>query len=122
MEARQALREGAREIDMVINVGLLKEGDYEAVRQDISRVADACREVGGCLQGHHRGRSADRRRKGHRLQTGKRSQGRLCEDLYRIRRRGCHRVRRRADAGDCRTVDGSQGLGRHQDPPTMQSR
>jgi deoxyribose-phosphate aldolase len=46
MEARRALREGAREIDMVINVGLLKEGDYEAVRQDISRVADACREVG----------------------------------------------------------------------------
>lgn len=46
MEARRALREGAREIDMVINVGLLKEGDYEAVRKDIARVADACREVG----------------------------------------------------------------------------
>lgn len=46
MESRRALREGAREIDMVINVGLLKEGDYDAVRQDISRVVDACREVG----------------------------------------------------------------------------
>lgn len=46
MEARRALREGAREIDMVINVGLLKEGDYEGVRQDIARVVDACREVG----------------------------------------------------------------------------
>jgi len=46
MEARRALREGAREIDMVINVGLLKQGDYEAVQQDIARVADCCREVG----------------------------------------------------------------------------
>jgi deoxyribose-phosphate aldolase len=46
MEARRALRDGAREIDMVINVGLLKEGDFAAVQQDIARVADACREVG----------------------------------------------------------------------------
>ena len=46
MEARRALRDGAREIDMVINVGLLKEGDYQAVQQDIARVADTCREVG----------------------------------------------------------------------------
>ena len=46
METRRALREGAREIDMVINVGLLKEGDHESVRQDIARVADSCREVG----------------------------------------------------------------------------
>ncbi len=46
MEARRALREGAREIDMVVNVGLLKEGDYEAVGKDIARVADTCREVG----------------------------------------------------------------------------
>ena len=46
LETRRALREGAREIDMVINIGALKGGDYEVVRQDISRVADACREVG----------------------------------------------------------------------------
>jgi deoxyribose-phosphate aldolase len=46
MEARRALREGAREIDMVINIGLLKERQYDQVRQDIARVADACREVG----------------------------------------------------------------------------
>ncbi len=46
LEARRALREGAREIDMVINVGRLKEGDYDFVQQDIARVVDACREVG----------------------------------------------------------------------------
>lgn len=46
LEARRALREGAREIDMVLNIGALKGGDHDAVRRDIARVADACREVG----------------------------------------------------------------------------
>lgn len=46
MEARRALREGAREIDMVINIGALKGGDHELVRRDIAGVSDACREVG----------------------------------------------------------------------------
>jgi deoxyribose-phosphate aldolase len=46
MEARRAIRDGAREIDMVINVGALKSGDYELVSRDIAGVADACREAG----------------------------------------------------------------------------
>lgn len=46
MEARRALRDGAREIDMVINIGRLREGDYDFVQRDIARVVDACREVG----------------------------------------------------------------------------
>ena len=46
MEARQAIRDGAREIDMVINVGALKSGDYDLVARDISGVADASREAG----------------------------------------------------------------------------
>ncbi len=46
MEARRAIRDGAREIDMVINVGALKTRDYELVERDIARVVDACREVG----------------------------------------------------------------------------
>ncbi len=45
-EARRALREGAREIDMVLNVGALKSGDHELVRRDIAGVSEACREVG----------------------------------------------------------------------------
>ena len=45
-ETRQALRDGAREIDMVLNIGALKSGDYELVEQDIRGVVDACREVG----------------------------------------------------------------------------
>jgi deoxyribose-phosphate aldolase len=47
MEARRALRDGAREVDMVLNVGALKTGDYDLVRDDIAKVAEAAHEVGG---------------------------------------------------------------------------
>jgi deoxyribose-phosphate aldolase len=46
MEARRAIRDGAREIDMVINIGALKGGDRDLVQRDIAGVSDACREVG----------------------------------------------------------------------------
>lgn len=45
-ETRRAVRDGAREIDMVINIGALKSGDYDLVRSDIARVSDACHEAG----------------------------------------------------------------------------
>jgi len=45
-EARRALRDGAREVDMVINIGALKSGDVALVREDISKVVDAAHEVG----------------------------------------------------------------------------
>lgn len=46
MEARRAIRDGAREIDMVLNVGALKSGDHDLVRRDIAGVAEACHEAG----------------------------------------------------------------------------
>jgi deoxyribose-phosphate aldolase len=45
-ETRKALRDGAREVDMVINVGALKSGENEIVLKDIERVVDAAHEVG----------------------------------------------------------------------------
>jgi deoxyribose-phosphate aldolase len=45
-EARRAIRDGAREIDMVLNVGALKSGDLELVERDVAGVSDACHEVG----------------------------------------------------------------------------
>lgn len=39
-EAWRALENGAREIDMVINLSALKSGDYETVRKDIEMVVD----------------------------------------------------------------------------------
>jgi len=50
MEARRAIRDGARELDMVINVGALKSGDIDLVRTDITKVAEACREAGAALK------------------------------------------------------------------------
>ena len=44
LEARRAIRDGAREIDMVINVGAIKSGDDELVYRDIRAVTDACME------------------------------------------------------------------------------
>jgi|NGEPerStandDraft_6_1074524.scaffolds.fasta_scaffold01170_7 deoxyribose-phosphate aldolase len=44
LEARRALREGAREIDMVVNIGALKGGDDDLVRRDIRGVVEACKE------------------------------------------------------------------------------
>jgi deoxyribose-phosphate aldolase len=46
-ETENALRHGAQEIDMVINVGALRSGDTEAVRKDVAGVVEAA----------HRGRA-----------------------------------------------------------------
>jgi deoxyribose-phosphate aldolase len=44
LDARAAIRQGAEEIDMVINVGALKSGDEALVLLDIRSVVEACRE------------------------------------------------------------------------------
>ena len=42
MEAAQAVKNGADEIDMVINIGWVKEGRYDDVLKEIDAVKDAC--------------------------------------------------------------------------------
>ncbi|EGV05726.1 deoxyribose-phosphate aldolase [Haemophilus pittmaniae HK 85] len=44
-ETRASIEAGAREIDMVINVGLAKAGDWDAVKADIQAVLEACQGV-----------------------------------------------------------------------------
>lgn len=44
-EAQESIRAGAREIDMVLNVGALKAHDYALVHQDIAAVVEASRPV-----------------------------------------------------------------------------
>lgn len=48
-EARHALNEGAREIDMVANIGALRAGDGRTVRADIEAVARVVHAVPGAL-------------------------------------------------------------------------
>ena len=45
-ETRRAIFDGAREIDMVINVGALKSGDLRTVERDIEAVVAPCRDCG----------------------------------------------------------------------------
>lgn len=46
-EAEDAIENGARELDMVINIGALKSGDFEAVREDLASVVRVARALGG---------------------------------------------------------------------------
>ena len=43
LEAVKAVEDGAKELDMVINLGALKSGDYNLVKQDIAAVVDVKR-------------------------------------------------------------------------------
>ena len=42
-EAAESIREGATEVDMVVNVGRIKSGDWDYVEKDIAAVVDAAR-------------------------------------------------------------------------------
>lgn len=42
-EAKDAIANGATEVDMVINVGLIKSGDFEGVKRDVEGVVEACK-------------------------------------------------------------------------------
>lgn len=44
-EADQAIRDGATEVDMVMNVGMLKSGRYDVVENDIAGVVNAARRA-----------------------------------------------------------------------------
>ncbi|MBQ7464197.1 MAG: deoxyribose-phosphate aldolase [Lachnospiraceae bacterium] len=41
-ETKDALKNGADEIDMVINIGMLKAGEYDYVLDEIKRIKEAC--------------------------------------------------------------------------------
>lgn len=49
-EAKAALRDGAQELDMVISVGHLLEGDEAYVEHEVQLLADACHEAGALLK------------------------------------------------------------------------
>jgi deoxyribose-phosphate aldolase len=50
LEARRAIRDGAQEIDMVVNIGAVKTGDRELVYRDILRVSEACEDGSAILK------------------------------------------------------------------------
>ncbi len=49
-ETEQAIRAGAQEVDMVLNIGALRSGDFDTVRMDVQAVAEAAHRGGAILK------------------------------------------------------------------------
>ena len=49
-ETEEACKDGASEIDMVLNIGFFKDGKYDAVRDDISEVVQAASQYGSTVK------------------------------------------------------------------------
>ncbi|HSM88186.1 MAG TPA: deoxyribose-phosphate aldolase [Candidatus Limnocylindrales bacterium] len=49
-EAEEAVRMGARELDMVMNIGALKSGDRQSVQNDIAAVVEVGHEAGAIVK------------------------------------------------------------------------
>ncbi len=49
-ESVMAIRNGASEIDMVINIGALKDGNYDEVERDIKEVVDAAHSMNAIVK------------------------------------------------------------------------
>jgi len=49
-ETEEACKDGAREIDMVLNVGAFKDGRYDYIRDDIRAVVDAAAQYGAIVK------------------------------------------------------------------------
>ncbi len=110
-EARRARDLGAREIDMVLNVGWLKEGSHAAVEDEIRAVVTAVRGVPvkvileTCLLTDEEKRTA--------CALAERGGGPVRQDLHGIRRGGRHGGRRAPPAPRRGKPPGGQGLGGH---------
>ncbi len=49
-EAMKAVAEGAREIDMVMNISAVKSGDWQYVQDDMASLAQVCHQQGSILK------------------------------------------------------------------------
>lgn len=49
-ETEETVRNGAQEVDMVLNIGALRSGDFETVKNDIRAVAEAAHRGGAILK------------------------------------------------------------------------
>lgn len=49
-ETEEAMKDGAKEVDMVLNVGVFKSGDYDFIRDDIAAVCEAAKKYDGIVK------------------------------------------------------------------------
>ena len=112
-EAQKALRDGATEVDMVINVGGLKSRDYELVERTSRRSRERFTPGGAILKVIIEAALLTDEEKGRRLPAGQGRRRGLRQDFHRIRARRCDRGGRGVDATRGGKRDGSEGVGRH---------
>ena len=116
-EAEQALRDGGKELDMVVNIGRVLSEDWGFVREDIRAVAEVSHQAGAIvkvifencyLQNHHKIRlceiCAEVGADFVKTSTGYASGGATLEDLKLMREHSPPNVRVKA-AGGIRTLD-----------------
>ena len=100
-EAEDAVNNGASEVDMVINIGWVKDGLYDQVLEEIRAVKAACHNAARyfllnnrlprqAAEGHHRDLYAHRCREDRDVPCGVRLRRRVHQDLHRLRRRRRH--------------------------------
>ena len=82
-ETRRAIFDGAREVDMVINIGALKSGDLRLVERDIEAVVAPCRDAGVVSKVIIEAALLTDDGEGHGLHAGEGGRRRLREDLDR---------------------------------------
>ena len=108
-ETRQAIRDGAEEIDMVFNFGSLKGGDFDLVYDDYCR----CSCYGGARcssKGYSRNNHVDEGRKNRWLYDIQGCKSTFCQDFNRFWRRRSHDRGCSFDALGCWRRDGSKGF------------
>ena len=113
-ETAEAVGNGADEIDMVVNLGWVKEGRYDRVLEEINAVKKACAGrllkviIETCL---------NRRRKDRALQDCHQVRCRIYKDLHGLFRRRRHLCGCGADEGTDGGGKADQGRRRHQRLP-----
>ena len=101
-ETENAIQNGAEEIDMVINIGALRDGDDETVKQDIAAVVQAA-EGKAIVKVIIETSLLTDTEKRTACELSCRSWCRFCENIHRIFNRRRYRGRRQVNEGYCWT-------------------
>ena len=84
-ETRQAIEDGAQEIDMVINISDVKNGDYDKVEQEIIALKAECGNR--ILKGDRETCYLTEEEKDRHVSGCDQCRGRLYQDFHRLRNR-----------------------------------